>query len=331
MQAELSVATLGGATMGTTWSVKAACAPRADLHALHGVVQSALDTVVAQMSHWRDDSDITRYNRSASGSVHALPAEFHTVLRCALEIAEASDGAYDPTLGALIDAWGFGPAQRPRRVPDAAMVDNVRAASGWRRLVLEHAPPRLSQPGGIVLDLSAIAKGYGADLVAARLRAHGIASALVEVGGELYGYGRKPDREPWRVLVEAAAEDGDAATAADSEDRARVHVVALEGLAVATSGDRWHAFEQDDERHSHTFDPRTGRPVRHAPAGVTVIADSAMRADAWATALTVMGAGAGHAFATQHGIAARFLLHGDDGLRERITPRFVELSTVADA
>ncbi len=290
MQAELSVATLGGATMGTTWSVKAACAPRADLHALHSVVQSALDTVVAQMSHWRDDSDIGRYNRSAAGSVHTLRAEFHTVLRCAMEIAEASDGAYDPTLGALVNAWGFGPAQRPRRVPDAATIDTVRAVSGWRRLVLEHEPPQLLQPGGVVLDLSAIAKGYGADLVAAHLRAHGIASALVEVGGELYGYGRKPDGEPWRVLVEAAAEDGDAATAADGEDRARVHVVALEGLAVATSGDRWHTFEQDDERHSHTFDPRTGRPVRHAPTGVTVIADSAMRADAWATALTVMGA-----------------------------------------
>ncbi len=331
MQAELSVATLGGATMGTTWSVKAACTPRADLHALHGVVQSALDTVVAQMSHWRDDSDISRYNRSAAGSLHMLPAEFHTVLRCALEIAEASDGAYDPTLGALVDAWGFGPAQRPQRVPDALMLDAACAGVGWRRIVLEHDPPRLSQPGGVVLDLSAIAKGYGADLVAAQLRAHGIESALVEVGGELYGYGRKPDGEPWRVLVEASAEDGDAATSADAEDRARVHVVALEGLAVATSGDRWHAFEQDDERHSHTFDPRTGRPVCHAPAGVTVIADSAMRADAWATALTVMGADAGHAFATQHGLAARFLLRGDDGLRERVTPRFVELSTVADA
>ena len=331
MQAELGVATLGGATMGTTWSVKAACAPRADLHALHGIVQSALDTVVAQMSHWRDDSDISRYNRSAAGSVHPLPAEFHTVLRCALEIAEASDGAYDPTLGALVDVWGFGPAQRPQRIPDAATVNAACADVGWRRIVLEHAPPQLSQPGGVVLDLSAIAKGYGADLVAARLRTHGIASALVEVGGELYGYGRKPDGEPWRVLVEAAAEDGDAATAADAEDRARVHVVALESLAVATSGDCWHAFEQDDERHSHTFDPRTGRPVHHAPAGVTVIADSAMRADAWATALTVMGADAGHAFATQHGLAARFLLRDDDGLRERVTPRFVELSTVADA
>ncbi len=331
MQAELSVATLGGATMGTTWSVKAACAPRADLHALHDVAQLALDTVVAQMSTWCDDSDISRYNRSTAGSVHALPVEFHTVLRCALEIAEASGGAYDPTLGALVDAWGFGPAQRPRRVPDAATLDAACVGVGWRRLRLEHDPPRVSQPGGIVLDLSAIAKGYGADLVAARLRAHGIASALVEVGGELYGYGRKPDDEPWRVLVEAAAEDGDAATAADAEDRAHVHVVALDGLAVATSGDRWHAFEQNDERHSHTFDPRTGRPVRHAPAGVTVIADSAMRADAWATALTVIGAEVGHAFATEHGLAARFLLRDREGLRERLTPRFVELSTVADA
>lgn len=331
MQAELSVATLGGATMGTTWSVKAACAPNADLHALHGVVQSALDTVVAQMSTWHDDSNISHYNRSAAGSVHMLPVEFHTVLRCALEIAETSDGAYDPTLGALVDAWGFGAAQRPRQAPDVLTLDAACAGIGWRRLMLENHPSRLSQPGGVVLDLSAIAKGYGADLAAAQLRAHGVGSALVEVGGELCGYGRRPDGEPWRVLVEAAAEDGDAETVADAEDRAHLHVVALEDLAIATSGDRWHAFNQGGERHSHTFDPRSGRPVRHAPAGVTVIADSAMRADAWATALTVMGAEVGHAFATKHNLAARFLLRSDDGLRERLTPRFAELSTVADA
>jgi len=305
-------AVIGGATMGTTWSVRLVLARDADLHALHADIQGVLDAVVAQMSTWEPDSAISRFNRAGAGTWFELPGAFAEVLACALAIAEASDGAFDPTVGPAVDLWGFGAAQMPRRVPDAGLLETAASRIGWRRVRMESA--RALQPGGLRLDLSAIAKGYGVDLVAQRLRAAGIAGALVEVGGELYGYGRKPDGGPWRVLVEAAPDE----EAHDAEPR----VLALDGRAVATSGDRWHGFEHDGERYTHTFDPRSGAPVRHAAASVTVVAGDAMHADAWATALTVMGREAGLAFAERRGLAARFVSRDGSGLVESMTAPF---------
>lgn len=289
--------------MGTSWCVKLVASPRADLHAMHAGIQAQLDLVVAQMSTWEADSDISRFNRAAAGSWQPLPPEFFAVLACAMETARDSDGAYDPTIGALVEAWGFGPAQGGG-VPDASELKSAQAGLGWRRVSLRPQDMSALQPGGVRLDLSAIAKGYGVDLVARHLRDAGIAAALIEVGGELYGYGRKPDGGQWQVLAEAAP---------DAEpDEEAICVIALDCVAVATSGDHWHAFEQDGTRYSHTLAPRTGRPVETAAAAVTVIAEDAMSADAWATALTVMGAEAGYRFAQQRNIAARFVVRGSD-------------------
>lgn len=312
---DFAVHTLYGQTMGTRWRVQL-CAPRrAPLQALHAGVQAQLDAVVAQMSTWEPDSDISRYNRAPAGSWQALPDAFSTVLRCALEIAAASDGAYDPTIAPLVELWGFGAGGgEDRRVPDDAAIANALARTGWRRIVFDAEVRRVQQAGNIALDLSAIAKGYGVDAVAAWLRAQGIAASLVDVGGELFGYGRKPDGECWRVLVEAAPDD-------DGNEDAPC-VIALDGFAAATSGDHWHRFEADGCSYSHTIDPRSGRPVAHAPAAVTVIAADAMHADAWATALTVLGADTGHAFAQAHGLAARFAVRTDDGIVARSTHAF---------
>ncbi|MEG2981939.1 MAG: FAD:protein FMN transferase, partial [Stenotrophomonas sp.] len=171
------------------------------------------------------------------------------------------------------------------------------------------------QPGAAELDLSAIAKGFAVDQASRWLRQQGISAALVEVGGELHGYGRKPDGQPWRVLVEAGPEESAQASHAP-------RVLALDDLAVATSGDRWHHFEQDGRQFSHTLDPRTGAPVDHAAAAVTVVAADAMAADGWATALTVMGVEQGLAFATAHDLAARFVSRGAAGIVERMSPAF---------
>ena len=165
------------------------------------------------------------------------------------------------------------------------------------------------QPGGVQVDLSAIAKGYAVDLVADHLRRRGINSALVEIGGELYGYGRKPDGTAWRVWVEA---DPD-------RDNDEPQVLRLQEKAAATSGDRWHRYENDGREIAHTLDPRSGRPVERAPVAVTVVADDAMRADAWATALTVMGAEAGMAFAREKSLAARFVVRSETAAA---TPQF---------
>lgn len=326
MREALETIALGGATMGTTWSVRAVCAPGTDAHALHALVQSALDRVVAQMSHWHDDSDLVHYNRAAPGTALPLPDEFAEVMRCAIAIADASDGAFDPTLGALVDVWGFGPSPSTHVAPTDAILAPLRARAGWRRLAFANDPSSLVQPGGIALDLSAIAKGYGADLVARRLRARAVPAALVEVGGELFGYGRKPDGTRWRVLIEACAEDAAPVAAAHAPP---LRAVLLDGLAVATSGERWHAFEHDGMRYAHTLDPHSGRALADAPVATTVIARTAMQADAWATALTVMGVETGLVFAQAHDLAVRFLARDAGRLREHVSLRFEALSEIA--
>ena len=316
--ANASIATLGGETMGTTWSVRLNAARNADLHALHAGIQARLDRVVAQMSTWDANSDICTYNRADAGTWLRIPEEFSTVLACALRITDASDGAFDPTIGSLVGLWGFGAEAARGDAPSADERDAARDTIGWHRIVLRDG--ELLQPGGVRLDLSAIAKGFGADLVVAGLREAGIAGALVEVGGELHGIGRKPDGTPWRVLVEAGPEEIDHSL----EPR----VLDLDGIAVATSGDRWHYYTMRDahgieRRYTHTIDPRSGEPVEHAPVAVSVVARDAMHADAWATALTVLGEDAGFALAQRQGLAVRYLGRDGDGrLRERMTDAF---------
>lgn len=308
------ISSLGGATMGTTWSAKLVVSPHADLHGLHALCEQQLAMVVAQMSTWEANSDISRFNRAESGQWQRLPAEFHQVLSYALQVAQLSDGAFDPTVGALVGLWGFGAEASEQRIPDDTEFRNANSRAGWQRLLLQEQPPAALQAGGIKLDLSAIAKGFAVDLVAQNLRGEGISAALVEVGGELYAYGCKPDGSPWRVVVEATPDLDDDAEAP--------RILDLKDLAVATSGDRWHHFDQAGRRYSHTLDPRTGAPVAHAPAAVTVVAAQAMHADAWATALTVMGAKAGLQFAAQHGLAARFVSRGATGFEETMTDAF---------
>lgn len=310
------LATLGGETMGTRWSARLAVPASADLHVLHARVQDALDEVVAQMSTWEADSDISRYRRAPAGTWQRLPDGFAGVLDAALEVAAASGGAFDPTVAPLVELWGFGNTRAPQRVPDPDLLAKARARAGWQRLQRRAAGRELLQPGGLALDLSAIAKGFGADLATRRLREGGVTAALVEVGGEIRAFGRKPGGSPWQVLVESGP-DRDTSTSVLPP-----RVLVLDEAAVATSGDRWHHFEQDGVRYSHTFDPRSGAPVRHAAAAVTVVAADAMHADAWATALTVMGATEGLRFAETVGLAARFLCHVDGTPSETMTTAF---------
>ncbi|WCE04352.1 FAD:protein FMN transferase [Pseudoxanthomonas sp. JBR18] len=305
---------LGGHTMGTTWSVRVAVPVGHDLHALHAALQVPLDRVIAQMSTWVSDSDLCRFNRAAPGTWHPLPDEFAKVMRCALRIAQATDGVFDPTCGALVQAWGFGAGGGTPGVPSQARLAAARARPGWRQLAWQtDEQDILLQPGDVQLDLSAIAKGYAVDLVLDTLQARGLPDALVEVGGELAGRGRKPDGTPWRVLVE---------TGSDEDALLPPRVLALDHAAVATSGDRWHRFDQAGRRYAHTLDPRRGHPVEHTAAAVTVLGKSAMEADAWATALTVMGPEAGLAFARAHGLAARFVVRGRQGVEEHLSPGF---------
>ena len=303
-----------GPSMGTTWNVRLVAGAPLRREPVLQAIQGALDEVVAQMSTWDAASDLCRFNRAAAGTWQSLPDAFFEVVAAAREIAARSDGAFDPTAGALVDAWGFGPIARGD-LPDDTALARARRVAGWRRLDLDPARRSLLQPGGLALDLSAIAKGFGVDLVARRLEALGFESHLVEVGGELRGTGVKPGGQPWWVRLEHP--DGDAV---------ETTLLALHGLAVATSGDYRRWFDRDGTRYSHTIDPRDGRPIRHGLASVTVIHASCMLADAWSTALTVLGPDDGPALANRLGLAARFLVRRDTGLHERTSAAFDALA-----
>ncbi len=303
-----------GRTMGTSWSVRLVAAAELSRAPVLHAIQDALDEVVDQMSTWEPNTDLCRFNRAAPATWQALPDSFFEVLACARDVAEHSDGAFDPTAGALVDAWGFGPTA-PQGVPDAAGVLQALAQAGWRRLELDPARRAAHQPGGLALDLSAIAKGFGVDLVARRLDARGIGSHLVEVGGELRGSGVKLDGQPWWVQLEHPD------AAADEPQT----LLALHGLSVATSGDYRRWFEHDGTRYSHTIDPRDGLPIRHGLASVTVIHPQCMLADAWSTALSVLGPVDGPALANRLGLAARFLVRHDTHLEERRSAAFDRL------
>lgn len=309
-----SPAALAGATMGTTWSARLAVPPGITPAMAEAAIQNALDTVVRQMSTWDDGSDLSRFNRAAAGW-QPLPAQCLYVLRHALELACRTDGAYDPTIGPLVNAWGFGPPPYASEPPSADMLRALMQRVGWQRITLDERGGRAWQPGGACLDLCGIAKGYGVDHAAAALDSLGISHYLIEVGGELRARGSRPDGLPWRIAVEVP--DG-------SEDH--VLTLPLFNRSIATSGDYRRYRKADGLRYAHTIDPRTGRPLDGGVASVTVVHGSCMQADALATALSVLGARDGLAYARRHQVAALFVLRDGDQLRLQASDAFSSLA-----
>ena len=282
--------------MGTSWSLHAVSAS-SDLTApdLAAGVQAAFGRVVGQMSQWEPESDLSRFNRAPAGAWREIPSEFAHVVAAALAIADASDGAFDPALGAITENWGFGSRGPVDRVPrDQPAAD--------RRVELEKG--RIRRGEGAALDLSGIAKGYGVDLAAEWLLGQGVRHFLLELGGELRGQGIRPDGQPWWVDVEMPP------TTSIPPWR-----IALHDLSVATSGNYRRCFVADGRHYSHSFDPVTGRPIVSAVSSVTVLHRSCMMADGWATALTVLGPEKAIALADAQGLAASMVA----GTREHVS------------
>lgn len=302
------VVTLQGETMGTGWSLHYVSPTALPRERVQAAVQARLDALVGEMSSWDARSILSRYNTAAAGSWCALPSDLFTVLTAALALAADTGGAYDPTAGALVNLWGFGPQGPVAAPPSPAAISDARAQAGWQRVQLDPATQHALQPGGVQLDLSAIAKGYAVDAISLAASALGIAHHLVEIGGELRGQGLKPDGQPWWVQLEVPSAPGLPLPEM---------VVALHGLAVATSGDYRQGFTHAGQHYSHTIDPRTGSPAQHNLAAVTVLHREAMQADALATALMVLGLPDGLAFAEQRGIAARFVQRTRSGLTQQ--------------
>ncbi|WP_164857423.1 FAD:protein FMN transferase [Sphingomonas crocodyli] len=293
------VVDIGGATMGTRWSARLVLADPSGADAVRAAMERELATIIAEMSTWEPASLISRFNTAPAGSWFTLPERFFTVLTTALDIAAASGGAFDPTAGALVDIWGFGPGAVDRLPSDGEIADAL-AQTGWRRIEIDRDARRARQPGGVFLDFSGIAKGFAVDRLSAVARESGIANHLIEIGGELRGEGVKPDGQPWWVELET-----------HPEIECEALRVALCGLCVATSGDyrRHHAIGQN--RLPHSIDPRTGQPSASGTGSASVIAADCMTADAEATALSVLDRAAAAEYAERRGLAARLLISGD--------------------
>ena len=306
---------LSGPTMGTTWSVTldARGHGRGDLGPARAAIDGRLAKVNHLMSTWDPDSELSRFNRHASTEAFRLSPETLEVLGLAQEISEKTHGAFDVTVQPLVAAWGFGAGARaPGHGPEAAELEAIRQRVGFRLLELDPmaGTARKRRPD-VECDLSAIAKGFAVDEVARALSVLGWADFLVEVGGEVRAHGRRPEGGAWRVGIERP----------DAEGRVVQTVVALADAVMATSGDYRSFYEEGGKRLTHIVDPRSGRPVGHSLASVSVVHREAVRADAWATALTVLGPEEGFTRAEAEGIAAYFLVRSEGGSFEARSTR----------
>jgi FAD:protein FMN transferase len=305
---------LSGPAMGTTYTVKIAAPPASADAAL---VRAAIDDVLTQidrsMSGYRADSEVTRFNASASTEWHDVSAELAAVVQSSLGISAASDGAFDITVAPLVAAWGFGPAGEPKVLPTAAQIARIEATIGYRKLHVRLDPPALRKDvAGLAIDLNGIAPGFAVDQLAERLRTLRIENFMIDIGGEIRAHGRNARDEPWHIAVEHPVDT----------ERTPYASVWLDSAAVSTSGEYRQFYERDGRRYSHTIDPHTGRTIDREPGSVVVVASTAAQADGWSTALNVLGPRDGLALATQRHLAALFIERDGAGWRSQATPEF---------
>jgi len=303
----------GGPTMGTTYHVRLVAAQPVDIERLQANVEKLLAKIDRQMSTYRPDSELSRFNRAPAGEWYGVSAATAEVVAAAQEISRATGGALDVTVGPLVRLWHFGPkGKRSGSGPGGGRfkppsVDALRAAKeavGYQKLAVRIEPPALrKQIDRLEIDLSSIAPGYAVDSLAALLAERGLRAFMVEIGGEVRTAGCRDDGKPWRVAIERPV----------AERREMQMAVPLADAAISTAGDYRKFFEHAGRRYSHILDPATGRPVEHALASVTVVADTCLEADGWDTPLLVMGPERGYECAEKHGVAAMFITRGDEG------------------
>lgn len=305
---------IAGPVFGTEYHIKVVLTEDPEqLDTLATGITSVLESVDASMSTWREDSELSRFNSTEDQSRwFEISPQLYQVLTAAREVSELSDGAFDITVGPVVNLWGFGPEARPEQVPEAALLQQRLDGIGYEKLELRAEPPAVRADIKQYLDLSAIAKGYAVDAVAEYLLATGIEAYLVEIGGEVRVSGRKPGDEAWRLAIEEPV-----------PGRREVNrVVALDSQAMATSGDYRNYYESAGQRFSHTIDPESGKPIAHNLASVTVIADTTMGADALATAFNVMGYERANELAIRKNMAVYFIIRQENGFEAHYTPAF---------
>lgn len=306
---------LSGSVMGTSYHIKLLVPEGADRESISETVNSALMRVDDLMSTYKDSSEVSQFNRTTLNEWLLVSEQTWQVVKLSKEIAVQSRGAFDITVAPLIALWGFGSGssfQLERELPERIQILKTLENIGMDAIELKREPFALRRTRAVTIDLSAIAKGYAVDQVVNYLLEQGVQSALIEVGGEVRAIGPKPDKNPWLVGIEKP-----------SVGRGEAQVaLAIEDIAIATSGDYRNYYEVDGMRYSHTIDPRSGRPVSHKLASVTVLSASTAEADALATAINVMGPEKGLQFARAEGIAAFFIVKSNEGFKQFHTEPF---------
>ncbi len=300
-----------GAIMGTDYHVTWDNPAGVDEQQVRAGIFAALSEVEQVMSTYREESDLMVLNRAPINTPVVVKDELFHLLELSGQITRASGGAFDVTVGALVNLWGFGPDARPDQVPDAEQIVLVKAQTGFEHVHLDAATKSVRKERALMIDLSAIAKGYGVDRAAAYLESQGISRYMVEVGGEIRLKGPKPGGKPWRIAIERP------------EGLREIYgVLELNDAGIATSGDYRNYFEQDGRRYSHTIDPSTGYPITHDLTSVTVLAATSAEADGWATAMMVLGPQAGREVAEREGLAVYFIRKTPTGYEDWASAAF---------
>jgi len=303
----------GGATMGSTYTVKyVRGADGPSPRQLQREVETLFADIDRQMSTYRDDSLISRFNALEQGCM-TLPPPMLQLSDYGERLSRDSGGAFDMTVMPLTQLWGFGTQAQPNHVPTQQQIDDVQKYVGHQHLWREDE--KLCKDAPVRLSFDSIAAGYAVDLTVELLARLGIHSYMVEITGELKAAGRKPDGSPWRIAIEAPQQD----------QRIASMIVQLDGHGISTSGDYRNYFEENGRRYSHTFDARSGRPIEHNLAAVTVIDRSTLEADGLSTLLLALGPEQGYRFAIEHGLAALFVTREAQGFHSHATPLFEQL------
>lgn len=310
-----SMESFGGPTMGSSYSIKylrhAGLPAPTDVQAQ---VEKILADVDQQMSTYRSDSDIERFNDLPANRCQKMPAPILKLIRVGEQLSEQSEGSYDLTVEPLLNLWGFGPQAREEKVPAPEALAAMRQRVGYQHLRIEG--DQLCKDAAVEVDFNSIAAGFAVDTIAAKLEVMGIHNYLAEATGELKAAGKKLDGSPWRIALEEPRDDQQVAE----------RIIAVDGYGVSTSGDYRNYFQQDGRRYSHTFDARTGAPVAHTLASVTVIHPSALMADGLSTLLLILGPERGWDYAEKHDIGAFFVIRADTGFVTRTNQAFERLS-----
>ena len=304
---------MSGPTMGTTFNIK--ILDRDKHHneeELSKVVRVVLDEFNSRFSTYIPNSEISKFNSAPINSWIHVSDEFCSLLELSEKISEESAGSFDVTIGPLVNLWGFGP-KRNESLPAEEAILTAKNKIGYQYLQLDCLKKRILKTKPLIVDMSAVAKGHATSVLAIELMRFGLNNMMIEIGGELTLVGENASMQPWKIAIEKPSAEG----------RSVSQVLAIKNASIATSGDYRNYYEVDGRRISHTIDPKSGRPITHNLASVTVISESGAKSDAWATALNVIGGDQAFKLAQKLNLAAYFIERNIEGFSVKYTEAFV--------